>query len=105
VSCEVCIERRSLHNKSGCRGSQSNSPTRRRPGRNDNGFRLVLMDREAAGGRNKYRGIRGVGVECLWCQAFQRRSWPLFRRVCAGDAGGMSGGRGVVVVDGMVWRC
>ena len=80
---------------------------RSRPGRNDNGTRLVVIDREAAGGRNKYRGIRGVGVECLWCQAFQRRSWPLFRRVCAGDDGRTSGGRRcrvVVIVDDMVWR-
>ena len=104
MSCAVCVERRSLHNKSGCRGSQSNSPTRIRPGRNDNGSRLVMLDREAAGGRNKYRGIRGVGVECLWCQAFQRRSWPLFRRVYTGVDGRMSGDRVVVVVDDMVWR-
>lgn len=80
---------------------------RRGPGRNDNEFRLVLPDRETTDGRNRYRGIRGVGVECLWCQAFQRRSWPLFRRVYAGDDGLMSGDRacrGVVVVDEMVWR-
>ena len=79
---------------------------RSRPGRNDNGTRLVMMDREAAGGRNKYRGIRGDGVECLWCQAFQRRSWPLFRRVYADGSGRMSGGRVCRGrVEGMIWRC
>ena len=79
---------------------------RRGRGRNDNDSRLVLPDRETTDGRNRYRGIRGVGVECLWCQAFQRRSWPLFRRVYADWSGRMSGGRVCRGrVDGMIWRC
>jgi len=64
-----------------------------------------MLDREAAGGRNKYRGIRVGGVECSSCQAFQRRSWPLFGGY-AGDVEGVAVARSAaVVVDEVGCRC